>query len=159
VETGVNLTGTFLCCRHAFPMVRKSPSGRIINIASVAAGGNIGQANYSASKAGVIGLTRTLSIELARYNVTANAVAPGFIDTEMTRAVPEKARQIWIEKIPVGRAGTPEDIAEAVEFLASDGASYITGEVLEVDGGMSMPEAVAASFRRSGGGIGSTSQS
>jgi 3-oxoacyl-(acyl-carrier-protein) reductase len=155
----VNLTGTFLCCRHAFPMVRKSPSGRIINISSVAAGGNIGQANYSASKAGVIGLTRTLAIELARYNVTANAVAPGFIDTEMTRAVPEKARQVWIEKIPVGRAGTPEDIAEAVEFLASDGASYITGEVMEVDGGMSMPEAVAASFRRSGGGIGSTSQS
>jgi len=154
----VNLTGTFLCCRHAFPMVRKSPFGRIINISSVAAGGNIGQANYSASKAGVIGLTRTLSIELARYNVTANAVAPGFIDTEMTRAVPEKARQIWIEKIPVGRAGTPEDVAEAVEFLASDGASYITGEVMEVDGGMSMPEAVAASFRRSGGGIGSTSQ-
>jgi len=154
----VNLTGTFLCCRHAFPMVRKSPAGRIINIASVAAGGNIGQANYSASKAGVIGLTRTLSIELARYKVTANAVAPGFIDTEMTRAVPEKARKIWIDKIPVGRAGTPEDIAEAVEFLASDGASYITGEVMEVDGGMSMPEAVAASFRRSGGGIGSTSQ-
>jgi 3-oxoacyl-(acyl-carrier-protein) reductase len=154
----VNLNGTFLCCRHAFPMIRKSPSGRIINISSVAAGGNIGQANYSASKAGVIGLTRTLAIELARYNVTANAVAPGFIDTEMTRAVPEKARQVWIEKIPVGRPGTPEDIAEAVEFLASDGASYITGEVMEVDGGMSMPEAVAASFRRSGGGIGSTSQ-
>jgi 3-oxoacyl-(acyl-carrier-protein) reductase len=155
----VNLNGTFLCCRHAFPMIRKSPAGRIINISSVAAGGNIGQANYSASKAGVIGLTRTLAIELARYNVTANAVAPGFIDTEMTRAVPEKARQVWIEKIPVGRPGTPDDIAEAVVFLASDGAAYITGEVMEVDGGMSMPEAVAASFRRSGGGIGSTSES
>jgi 3-oxoacyl-(acyl-carrier-protein) reductase len=154
----VNLTGTFLCCRHAFPMLRKSPCGRIINISSLAAGGNIGQANYSASKAGVIGLTRTLSIELARYNVTANAVAPGFIDTEMTRAVPEKARQVWIEKIPLGRAGTPEDVAEAVEFLASDGAAYITGEVMEVDGGMSMPEAVAASFRKSSGGVGSTSQ-
>jgi 3-oxoacyl-(acyl-carrier-protein) reductase len=135
----VNLTGTFLCCRHAFPLLRKSKSGRIINISSVSAGGNMGQANYAASKAGVIGLTRTLALELARYNVTANAIAPGFIDTEMTRAVPEKAREMWIEKIPSGRAGTPDAVAAAVAFLASEQAGYITGEVLPVDGGMNMP--------------------
>jgi 3-oxoacyl-[acyl-carrier protein] reductase len=100
----------------------------------------------------VIGLTRTLAIELARYNVTANAVAPGFIDTEMTKSVPEKARQHWIHKIPAARPGTPNDVAEAVVFLASEHASYITGQVMEVDGGMRTPESVAASFRSAGGG-------
>jgi len=144
----VNLNGTFLCCRYAFPLLRKSPHGRIVNMTSVAAGGNIGQANYSASKAGVIGLTKTLAIEFARYDVTVNAVAPGFIDTEMTRAVPEKARQHWIEKIPAGRAGTGEDIAAAVAFLASDDASYITGEVMEVHGGMNAPESIATTVSR-----------
>jgi len=144
----VNLTGTFLCCKYAFPLVRKSSHGRIVNLASVAAGGNIGQANYSASKAGVIGLTKTLAIEFARYDVTVNAVAPGFIDTEMTRAVPEKARQHWIDKIPAGRAGTGEDIAAAVAFLASDDASYITGEVMEVHGGMNAPESIATTVSR-----------
>jgi 3-oxoacyl-[acyl-carrier protein] reductase len=142
----VNLHGTFLCCRHGLTMIRKSPCGRIINLSSVAAGGNIGQANYAASKAGVIGLTKTLAIELARRQVTVNAVAPGFIDTDMTRAVSEEARQHWISRVPAGRAGTPEDVADAIAFLASDGASYITGEVLEVDGGMSTPEGVAASI-------------
>jgi 3-oxoacyl-[acyl-carrier protein] reductase len=88
----------------------------------------------------VIGLTKTLALELARYNLTVNAVAPGFIDTEMTRAVPEKARQHWIGRIPAARAGTVEDVARAVTFLASDGASYITGEVLEVDGGLHVPK-------------------
>lgn len=145
----VNLNGTFLCCHFALSLLRKSPYGRIVNLSSVAAGGNIGQANYAASKAGVIGLTKTLAIELARSHVTVNAVAPGFIDTEMTRAVPEKARQHWIDRIPVGRAGTGDDIAGAVLFLASDRASYITGEVFEVDGGLNAPESVAASIGRS----------
>ena len=135
-----NLTGTYLCCRHGLAMLRKSETGRIINISSVVASGNLEQANYSASKAGVIGLTKTLAIELARYNLTVNAVAPGFIDTEMTRHVPEKARKHWIERVPVGRAGTAEDVARAVTFLASDSASYITGEVLEVDGGLRVPK-------------------
>jgi 3-oxoacyl-(acyl-carrier-protein) reductase len=146
----VNLNGTYLCCRHAFSMLRRSECGRIINISSVAAGGNIGQANYAASKAGVIGLTKTLAIELARRRVTVNAVAPGFIDTKMTRSVPEEARKHWIDKIPAGRPGTPNDVAEAVFFLASDDASYITGEVLEVSGGMNTPESVAASLGMSG---------
>jgi 3-oxoacyl-(acyl-carrier-protein) reductase len=146
----VNLNGTYLCCRHAFSMLRRSECGRIINISSVAAGGNIGQANYAASKAGVIGLTKTLAIELARRRVTVNAVAPGFIDTKMTRSVPEEARKHWIDKIPAGRPGTPNDVAEAVLFLASDDASYITGEVLEVSGGMNTPESVAASLGMSG---------
>ncbi len=142
----VNLNGTFLCCHYALPLLRGSANGRIINISSLAAGGNIGQANYAASKAGVIGFTRTLAIELARRHLTANAIAPGFIDTEMTRAVPDKARKHWIDHVPAGRAGTPDDVAGVVLFLASDEASYITGEVMEVDGGMKMPEAVSASF-------------
>jgi len=136
----VNLTGTYLCCRQGLAMLRKSKAGRIVNLSSVAASGNIGQANYSASKAGVIGLTKTLALELARYNLTVNAVAPGFIDTEMTREVPEKARQDWIERVPAGRAGSVEDVARAVVFLASDRASYLTGEVLEVDGGLHVPK-------------------
>jgi NAD(P)-dependent dehydrogenase (short-subunit alcohol dehydrogenase family) len=136
----VNLTGTYLCCRQGLAMLRKSQCGRIVNLSSVAATGNIGQANYSASKAGVIGLTKTLALELARYKLTVNAVAPGFIDTDMTRAVPEKARQYWLDRIPAARAGTVEDVARAVTFLASDDASYITGEVLEVDGGLHVPK-------------------
>jgi len=144
----VNLTGTFLCCHHAFPMLRKSPCGRIINMSSMSAGGNIGQANYAASKAGVVGLTKTLAIELARRKVTVNAIAPGFIDTEMTQAIPEKFRRHWIKRIPLGRPGTPDDVAGTVMFLASDAASYITGEIVEVDGGLNTPESVSASIGR-----------
>jgi len=132
----VNLTGTYLCSRYAAPLLRKSPKGRIVNLSSIAAKGNPGQANYSASKAGVIGLTKTLALELARYNVTVNAVAPGFIDTDMTRSIPEKAKQEWMDKIPAGRPGKVEDIAETVKFLVSDAASYITGEIVGVDGGL-----------------------
>jgi 3-oxoacyl-(acyl-carrier-protein) reductase len=139
----VNLTGTYLCCRQGLAMLRKSKAGRIINISSVAASGNIGQANYSASKAGVIGLTKTLALELGRYHLTVNAVAPGFIDTDMTRDVPEQAREHWLEKVPAGRAGTAEDVAHTVLFLASEDASYMTGEVLEVDGGLHVPKTTA----------------
>jgi len=142
----VNLTGTFLCSRHALALLRKSTCGRIINMSSVAAQGNIGQANYAASKAGVIGFTKTLAIELARHGLTVNAVAPGFIDTDMTKGIPEKYRQHWIDRVPMGRAGTPDDVAAAIAFLASDDAAYITGEVLEVDGGMNTPGQVAASI-------------
>ena len=140
----VNLNGTFLCCRHALPMLRKSKHGRIVNLSSISAGGNIGQANYSASKAGVVGLTKTLALELARRQITVNAVAPGFIDTEMTRAVPEKDRQHWIDHIPACRAGSVDDVANAIVFLASDDAAFITGEVLGVDGGLNTPETVVA---------------
>jgi len=142
----VNLTGTYLCCRHGLSLLRRSKHGRIVNISSLAAGGNIGQANYAASKAGIIGLTKTLAIEMARRGVTVNAVAPGFIETEMTQAVSEDARNHWIDRVPMGRAGTPEDIAGTVLFLVSDDASYITGEVVPVDGGMNTPETHAASL-------------
>ncbi|WP_067928667.1 3-oxoacyl-ACP reductase FabG [Alicyclobacillus shizuokensis] len=132
----VNLTGTFHCVQAAAKLMREKQSGRIINIASASWLGNIGQANYAASKAGVVGLSKTAARELAKYNVTVNAICPGFIDTEMTRGVPDKVWDIMISKIPLGRAGKPEDVANLVAFLASDEAEYITGEVLNVGGGM-----------------------
>lgn len=132
----VNLKGTFFCLQQAAIRMREQGSGRIINIASASWLGNIGQANYAASKAGVIGLTKTAGRELAKKGVTVNAICPGFIDTDMTRGVPEKVWQMMIDKIPAGYAGQPEDIGECVAFLASDAARYINGEVINVGGGM-----------------------
>ncbi|SMB92234.1 3-oxoacyl-[acyl-carrier-protein] reductase [Thermanaeromonas toyohensis ToBE] len=132
----VNLTGTFYCTRQAAIYMRERGYGRIINIASASWLGNIGQANYAASKAGVVGLTKTAARELAKKGITVNAICPGFIDTDMTRGVPPKVWDLMISKIPMGRVGQPEDVANLVAFLASDEASYITGEVINVGGGM-----------------------
>ncbi len=135
----VNLTGTFYCIKAALGPMSKQRYGRIINLASVVGVmGNAGQANYSASKAAVIGLTKTIAREYASRNVTVNAVAPGFIDTAMTQALGDDVRDMLSKQIPLGRLGQPNDIAEAVKFLASDAANYITGQVLHVNGGMYM---------------------
>ena len=135
----VNLKGAFVCTRAASKVMSKQRYGRIINIASIVGQmGNAGQANYCASKAGLIGLTKSVARELARRNVTANAVAPGFIATDMTEALPEKARQELATQIPMERLGSADDIANAVLFLASDNSAYITGQVLAVNGGMYM---------------------
>jgi 3-oxoacyl-[acyl-carrier protein] reductase len=134
---GINLKGTFLFTRAAARPMLKGRRGRIVNIASVSGlMGNPGQANYSASKAGVIGLTRTVAKELAGRNVTVNAVAPGFIATEMTAALGEELLAKIRQEIPLGRLGDPQDVADAVLFLASDAAAFITGHVLTVDGGL-----------------------
>ncbi|MBE0595807.1 MAG: 3-oxoacyl-[acyl-carrier-protein] reductase [Desulfuromonadales bacterium] len=135
----VNLKGAFLCSRAATKVMSKQRYGRIINIASVVGQmGNAGQANYCASKAGLIGLTKSNARELAKRAVTVNAVAPGFIATEMTDALPEKTRQELTTQIPLERLGSSEDIANAVLFLASEASGYITGQVLAVNGGMYM---------------------
>lgn len=131
----VNLTGVFNCLQPAAQHMRERQYGRIINISSASWLGNIGQGNYAAAKAGVVGLTKTAARELARVHVTCNAICPGFIDTDMTRGVPEKVWDLMISKIPMGRAGKPEDVANCIAFLASDSASYITGEVINVGGG------------------------
>jgi len=132
-----NLKGTFLMIKHAARSMIKRRAGRIINITSVVGiAGNAGQANYSASKAGVIGLTKTVAKELAPRNVLVNAVAPGFIDTELTRDIPPDARETLLAAIPLRRLGGGRDVAFAVLFLASEFASYITGQILVVDGGM-----------------------
>lgn len=133
----VNLKGVFLCCKQAAAVMSDQGYGRIVNISSASAQmGNIGQVNYAASKGGVISMTKTLAKELARFNVTVNAVAPGYIRTPMTEAVPEKVERYLISQIPLGRAGESDDVAQAVVFLASDAAAYITGQVLAVNGGM-----------------------
>jgi len=135
----VNLTGTFYCTKAALGPMSKQRYGRIINMASiVGVMGNAGQANYAASKAAVIGLTKTIAREYASRNITVNAVAPGFINTAMTQGLGEDVREMLTKQIPLGRLGEPGDIAEAVRFLASDAASYITGQVLHVNGGMHM---------------------
>jgi 3-oxoacyl-[acyl-carrier protein] reductase len=135
----INLKGTFNCMKLAAKPMMKQRYGRIINITSVVgACGNPGQANYVASKAGIIGLTKAVAKELASRNITVNAVAPGFIETDMTATLPDKAREAMIGQIPLGRAGKPEDIADVVVFLASDRAAYITGQVIHVSGGMYM---------------------
>ncbi len=135
----VNLTGTFYCTKAALGPMSKQRYGRIVNMASVVGVmGNAGQANYAASKAAVIGLTKTIAREYASRNITVNAVAPGFIDTAMTQSLGEDVRDMLSKQIPLGRLGEPGDIAEAVRFLASDAASYITGQVLHVNGGMHM---------------------
>lgn len=135
----VNLKAVFTCSQIAAKVMMKQRSGRIVNVSSVAGViGNTGQANYSASKAGVIGLTKTLARELAPRGVTVNAVAPGFIETDMTAVLPEKVKQSLMGMIPLGRPGRPEDVAEAIAFLASDAAGYLTGQVIHVGGGMYM---------------------
>jgi 3-oxoacyl-[acyl-carrier protein] reductase len=135
----VNLKGAFLCTRAVSKVMTKQRSGRIINIASVVGQmGNAGQANYCASKAGLMGLTRSNARELAKRNITVNAVAPGFIVSDMTDALPEKVRQDMAAQIPLERFGTADDIANAVVFLAADASAYITGQVLAVNGGMYM---------------------
>ncbi len=135
----VNLKGAFLCTRAVAKLMTKQRSGRIINIASIVGQmGNAGQANYCASKAGLMGLTRSNARELAKRNITVNAVAPGFIATAMTDALPEATRQELAAQIPLARLGTTEDIANAVLFLAADKTGYITGQVIGVNGGMYM---------------------
>jgi len=134
-----NLKGAFLCTRAVAKVMSKQRSGRIINISSVVGEmGNAGQANYCASKAGLLGLTKSVARELARRNVTVNAITPGFITTEMTEDMTEKAHEAMTEQIPLGRPGSAEDVANAVIFLASDQSAYITGQVLGVNGGMYM---------------------
>jgi 3-oxoacyl-[acyl-carrier protein] reductase len=135
----VNLKGAFLCTKAVSRPMLKARSGRIINIASVVGlTGNAGQANYSASKGGLIALTKTTAQELASRGITANAIAPGFIETEMTDRLPAEAREQMLARVPLGRAGQAEDVANAVVFLAGPDAAYITGQVLTVDGGMVM---------------------
>jgi len=135
----VNLEGAFLCSQQALASMMRSRWGRIVNISSVVGqAGSVGQANYAASKAGLIGLTKSLAQEMGSRGITVNAIAPGYIDTDMTKGLPEELKQKMLASVPLGRMGTPDDIANAVKFLVSEEASYITGHVLAVNGGMYM---------------------
>jgi len=135
----VNLRGAFLMTRAATKVMMRQRSGRIINIASAAgAMGNAGQVNYSAAKAGLIGLTKASARELAHWSILVNAVAPGLIETDMTAGIPEAARQAFLAQVPLGRIGTAREVAEVVGFLAGDGATYVTGQVFHVNGGLYM---------------------
>ena len=135
----INLTGTFNCTRAVIKGMVKNRYGRIISIASIVGlMGNSGQANYAASKAGIIGFTKSIAREYANRGVTANAIAPGFIETDMTKKLPEDVTKALLNQIPMGKLGMPEDVADAVRFLASDEAKYITGQVIHVNGGMYM---------------------
>jgi 3-oxoacyl-[acyl-carrier protein] reductase len=135
----IDLKSAFLCTRAVLRYMMKQRWGRIVSISSVVGiGGNASQANYASAKAGIIGLTKTIAKEMSSRGITANAIAPGFIETKMTEALDEKHRQALLERIPVGSIGTPRDVAEAVAFLASEEAKYITGQVLGVDGGMGL---------------------
>ena len=135
----VNLKGVFNCTKAAIRSMAKERSGRIINISSVVGQiGNIGQSNYAASKAGIIGFTKSVARELASRGITVNAVAPGFINTEMTKRLPDKVKETFLDQIPMGRIGEPEEVAETVYWLASVGANYLTGQVIHVNGGLYM---------------------
>lgn len=133
----INLTGAFICSKHTVKYMVKNRSGKIINISSiVGVHGNAGQSNYSSSKAGIIGLTKTLARELAGRNILVNAIAPGYIDTEMTKKLSDKIKEKLMEQIPTGRLGSVDDVAKTALFLASDDSNYITGTVINLDGGM-----------------------
>src|SRR5690606_37154929 len=134
----VNLKGTFNMGQACAKVMMEQKSGRIVNLASIAWLGNIGQTNYSASKAGVVGLTRTWALELSRHGINVNAIAPGLIESALTQQIPADVRAKFIENIPLKRIGRPEDIAALAAFLASDEASYITGQVIGIDGGLSV---------------------
>lgn len=135
----INLKGAFLCTKHAAKVMIKKRSGKIINIASIAGVmGNPGQANYSASKAGLIGLTKSTAKELASRGITCNAVAPGIIKSKMTDVLPEKVKENYLNNIPLNRFGTPEDVANVIGFFASEDSNYVTGQVINIDGGLVM---------------------
>jgi len=135
----VNLTSTFLLSKHSIKVMLKNKFGRIVNITSIVGHlGNLGQSNYAASKAGIIGMSKSLAIEYAKKNITVNCVSPGFIVTDMTTNIAEKVREFLISRIPMGKLGSGEDVSNCVAFLSSESASYITGETLHVNGGMHM---------------------
>ena len=136
----INLTSTFVLCKHSIKKMLKNKFGRIVNITSIVGHtGNTGQSNYAASKAGIIGMSKSLAMEYAKKNITVNCVSPGFIVSDMTMSIAEKAKVYLTSRIPMGKLGTGEDVSNCVAFLSSDQASYITGETIHVNGGMYMP--------------------